>query len=217
MTKLQGQRVLVIGAAGFIGGRLVERLLFEEGAQVRAMVHNFSRAAYLGRLNVEIFQGDIADPQTVDKASEGCSIIVNCSYSSTGLLERDLAVNAEGIVNVLNAAVAKRVRRVVHISTASVMGPNPPDGADETFRCHPCGEMYSDTKLEGERRALNHHCRIGSPVVIVRPTVVYGPRAPSWTLGPIGRLRSGREILINGGSGLCNPVFIDKQQAVLYI
>jgi nucleoside-diphosphate-sugar epimerase len=124
--------------------------------------------------------------------------------------EKDLAVNAEGVVNVLNAARSNGIRRVVHISTASVMGPDPLDGADETWPCRPCGEMYSDTKLEGERRALEHHRRTGSPVVIVRPTVVYGPRAPSWTLGPIGRLRSGREILINNGNGLCNPVYIDN-------
>jgi nucleoside-diphosphate-sugar epimerase len=210
MTSLQGQRVLVIGATGFIGGRLVERLLFEEGACVRAMVHSFSRAAYLGRLDVEMVQGDVADPRAMNEASVGCSVVVNCSYSNSGAVENDLAVNAGGVINVLDAAIANGVRRVVHISTASVMGPNPSDGADETFPCRPCGETYSDTKLEGERRALEQHQRAGSPVVIVRPTVVYGPRAPSWTLGPIGRLRSGHEMLVDGGHGLCNPVYIDN-------
>ena len=209
MSRLAGERVLVIGAAGFIGGRLTERLLFEEGARVRAFVRNYASSSYLGRFDVEIVQGSVADRRAVAAACEGCSVVVNCSYSSKGILEADLAVNAEGVINVLDGAMGAGARRVVHISTVSVMGPNPPEGADETYPCSPTGEMYGDTKLAGERRAIEHHERTGSPIVVVRPTVVYGPRAASWTVGPISRIRSGEQLLI-GRNGICNPVFVDN-------
>jgi nucleoside-diphosphate-sugar epimerase len=76
-ATLRGNKVLVTGANGFIGGRLVERLLIECGAQPRVLLRNYSRAARIARFGfdrVEVVIGSLADPASLSRAVEGCSV-----------------------------------------------------------------------------------------------------------------------------------------------
>lgn len=211
MSMLRGAKVLVTGASGFIGGRLVDRLILEEGADVRALVRDFSHAAWLSRVPVEMIAGDVTDAAAVDRAVAGCTHVFHCAHSGVGIWDLDHAVNVTGTEALFRACVAHGVKRLVHLSTVAVMGPTPPDGADETFVCRKTGlDSYSDTKLEGEELALRYFREQHLPVVILRPTAVYGPRSPAWTLGPLARIRAGIERLINGGGGLAHPVHVDN-------
>src|SRR5439155_24367624 len=84
MTSLQGKRVLVTGATGFIGGRLIERLILEQGAEVVALVHQFRNASRLARFPLSMVGGDVTEAAVVKKAAEGCDAIVHCAVTFVG-------------------------------------------------------------------------------------------------------------------------------------
>ena len=208
ITPLTNATVLVTGATGFIGGRLAERLIVEHGARVRALVRNFGRAARLARFPIELVQGDLTDPASIDRAVAGCDYVFHCAYGSDGQDDSRRVVNAQGTRNVLEAALRHGVRRVVHTSTVTVYG-NTPDGPlDETAPRVKTGFAYGDSKIEAEETALGYVGR-GLSVAVVQPTVVYGPFGTTFTIKPLQLLKSGRVILVNGGDGLANLVYVD--------
>ncbi len=207
-TPFSDATVLVTGATGFIGGRLAERLVVEHGARVRALVRNFGRVARLARFPIELIHGDLCSPESIDRATAGCHYVFHCAYGSDGQDDARRVVNAQGTRNVLDAALRHRVRRVVHTSTVTVYG-NTPDGPlDETAPRVTTGFAYGDSKIEAEEAALGYVSR-GLSVAVVQPTVVYGPFGTTFTIKPLQLLKSGRVILINGGDGLANLVYVD--------
>lgn len=207
MSALEGTRVLVTGATGFIGGRLVERLVLAEGASVRALVSGYSRCARIARFPVELARADLLDRYAVEEAAAGCRVIFHCAYGSRGGAEERRRVNVEGTANVLAAAAAAGAR-VVHLSTQMVYGIVGEGEIDETMPRRPSGSSYADSKLEAEQRALRAAAD-GLPVTVLQPTAVYGPNAPVWTVGILERLQAGRVPLIADGEGICNAVYVD--------
>ena len=204
-----GKRILVTGATGFIGGRLTERLVLECGATVRALVSNFSNAARISRFSLEMVPGSVTSPVDVLKAAEGCDIIFHCAYGNRGTDEERRQVNVGGTENVLNAARQVKAARVVHVSTMIVYGTKVDGDLSELMPHSYSGSTYSDTKIDAEKLVLKYHQDHELPVVVIQPTAVYGPFAPSWTVNIIDNMKRQRMILINGGEGLANPVYID--------
>lgn len=203
-----GKRVLVTGGTGFIGGRLVERLVSELGADVRVLVRNYARATRVARFPVELRGGDLTDPQAVESAVEGCDYVFNCAYGNSGTPAQQRAVNVDGLENVLSAASGTGVRRVVHVSTVAVYGTPSTEILTEESPRPPASDPYASSKLESEQVAARHAAK-GVPVTVVQPTCVYGPFSPSWTIRILGDLKARRVLLVDGGSGLCNPVHVD--------
>ena len=129
----KGKRVLVTGAGGFIGSHLVERLV-ELGAQTRAFVHYnaLGKWGWLEGLPVaqdlEVFAGDVRDRDSVLEAVRGMEVVFHLaaliaipySYRAPGSYVR---TNVEGTLNILQAAGANGVEKVVHTSTSEVYGP----------------------------------------------------------------------------------------------
>jgi nucleoside-diphosphate-sugar epimerase len=209
VPKLAGARILVTGGTGFIGGRLVERLLLQHAVQVRVLVRNLAHAPRIACFPVELVQGDVTEPSDVRRAAEGCDLLYHCAYGNSGSPQARRMVNIGGTVNVLDAALHTDVKRVVYLSTRRVYG-NPEDGIlDESAPRLRSGNPYSDTKLEAEEIVLKYARTEGLPVTILQPTTVYGPYAPVWTLDVIERLKTEKVILVDGGGGLCNAVYID--------
>jgi len=179
------KKVLVTGAGGFIGSHLAEALT-KEGAEVRAMVH-YNGAGRWGWLDdsafsgdMEIYAGDIADPESVRRAMQGVDtafhlaalITIPYSYHAP---RSYLRTNVEGTMNVLQAARDLGTRRVVHTSTSEVYGTAKTVPIDED---HPLqGQSpYSASKIAADKVAESFFCAFETPVVTVRPFNTFGPR-----------------------------------------
>ncbi len=201
--------VLVTGATGFIGGRLVERLILEEGARVRVLLRDFAHAPRVARFPVEMIGGSVTDLDAVNRAAAGCDVIVHCAFGNSGTPEEKRAATIAGTEAVAEAARRAGVKRLVHLSTISVYG-LPGDGdLDETAPRRFCGDPYSDAKIEAECLVLACHEKHGLPVAVLQPTIVYGPLSGPWTLAPLHQLKHERVVLVDGGGGLCNAVYVD--------
>ncbi|OFW15505.1 MAG: hypothetical protein A3F70_12610 [Acidobacteria bacterium RIFCSPLOWO2_12_FULL_67_14] len=206
--ELAGASVLVIGAGGFIGGRLTERLVVECGARVRALVRAPMSAASVARFPVDIRIGDIANPPAVMAAARGCSHIFNCAKGTGPNAAKRRTVDVDAVRSVIEAA-RRASAMVVHVSTMAVYD-RPFDGDfDETTRPAPRGDPYTDGKLDGERLAVELGARWAVPVVVVQPGVVYGPGAGVYGVDIIEELTNGGVVLVDGGRGICNAVYID--------
>lgn len=181
------KRVLITGADGFIGSHLAEELV-KQDYQVRAFVlyNSFNTWGWLETLpneimgNVEVFTGDIRDPNGVKEAMKGCDavfhlaalIAIPFSYHSP---DTYVDTNIKGTLNVLQAARDLGTERVLVTSTSEVYGTAQYVPIDEK---HPYqGQSpYSATKIGADRLAESFYRSFDLPVSIVRPFNTYGPR-----------------------------------------
>lgn len=181
------EKVLVTGADGFIGSHLTE-LLVEKGYEVRAftLYNSFNTWGWLDTFpksvmdSVEVFAGDIRDPNGVREAMRGCRavfhlaalIAIPFSYHSP---DAYVDTNIKGTLNVLQAARDLGTERLLVTSTSEVYGTAQYVPIDEK---HPYqGQSpYSATKIGADRLAESFYRSFGLPVTIVRPFNTYGPR-----------------------------------------
>ena len=210
--EIRGFSALVTGASGFIGGRLAERLATEEGLRVRAMVRNAKRAERLRNLPLEIVIADLLDLPSLREAVDGCNLVFHCAalVRETGDRDEFFRINVKGTENILKVSSDTGVKKFIHFSSVAVCGMNPPDRTDETTPYQPCGNLYCDTKIAAEKAVWAAHQEARLPVVVIRPANVYGPNSNPWTIRPIKLVNSGQMMLVNGGTGICNYVYIDN-------
>jgi nucleoside-diphosphate-sugar epimerase len=205
---LRGRRVLVAGG-GFVGSRLAEILVADCAAEVVVAVRRPESIGRLAHLPCEVVVADVTDRARMADAMAGCDAVFNCAYGTSGSRRHRGFVNKEGTRRVLCAAGDAGVRRVVHLSTFMVYGRTAPGDITESAPRRRFGTGYADTKLAAERIALDLARRGKAPAVVLQPTNVYGPRAGVWAEDVVRKLLSGRIPLLDGGSGLCNHVYVD--------
>ncbi len=188
-------KVLVTGADGFIGSHLTEQLV-REGHQVKAFIfyNAFNSWGWLDSLpkeirdEIEIFPGDIRDPNGVRQAVKGAEMIFHLaaliaipfSYHSP---DSYVDTNIKGTLNVLQAARDLSAGRVLVTSTSEVYGTAQYVPIDEK---HPFqGQSpYSATKIGADRLAESFYRSFDLPVTIVRPFNTYGPRQSARAIIP---------------------------------
>ncbi len=210
--NLTGKQALITGTTGYIGQRLAERLVQEEGMQVRALVRTPSKAQRLAELGCEIVQGDITDPASLQRATIGCQLVFHAAawVSERGAKDEVWAVNVGGTQNVVNAALTAQVQRLVHVSSCAVYGSRQVFNIDETMPTRLSGNVYADSKVAAEEVVLRAYQQDHLPVVLARASQVYGLGSPQFTLRPVEMLRKGKLMLIDGGRHLCKPIYIDN-------
>jgi len=170
-------RVLVTGATGFTGGHLA-RALASGGYAVRAFVRDPAQAASFSDFpGIEPAVGTLEDRASLDRAVRGIDVVyhIAATYRQAGLPDaRYRAINATAVRSVIEAAAAAGAKRVVHCSTVGVHGDieHPPATEDAPLRP---GDVYQETKMEGEAVARAAAADTGLEVVIARPTGIYGP------------------------------------------
>jgi ornithine--oxo-acid transaminase len=207
----RGDVHLVTGATGFIGGHLVERLA-ADGKQVRCLVRPGSDTTRLETLGVELAPGALEDPRSVARAVEGCDKVVHCGamVSDWGTVEEIERTNVTGTRNLVQAAAAASVRRLVHVSTTDVYGYPGASGVEEGATAQGFRNWYAQTKLDGEREVLRAGRALGLETVVLRPATVWGPRSVS-VVGEIGgAIKGGYMLLVDQGRANAGLVYIDN-------
>ncbi len=201
--------IMITGATGFIGCRLAE-IAVERRIPVVALVRTWSHAARLARLPVRMVPGDILDLRSLREAVKGCDTVFHCAVDNGIGGRAHYRSSVHGTANVMQAALEARVDRVVHLSSVAVYSYRPgPDAASEDGRYRYSEDAYCNGKIDGEKVALRYARDRGLPVTILRPTIVYGPFG-AWTMIPINSILKGRMVLVDGGRGVCNCLYIDN-------
>lgn len=204
------RRALITGATGFIGGRLAE-VACEHQIPIVALVRTWSQAARLARLPVRMVQGDILDRESLGRAMKDCDVVFHCAVDWRWGAKANRQSSANGTRNVLQVALETGIARVVFLSSIAVFGRTPPrDIMTEEEPCPHTGDTYGDGKIDAEQIALRYHQRYGLQVTILRPTIVYGPYGRHFTVGIASAIREGRMVLVNGGTGICNCLYVDN-------
>ena len=174
-------RVVITGAAGFIGRAIVERLA-ARGDEVVALVRDPARAAHLTQKNVSLLVSDLSSVAQLPAQMKGADAVIHAAgMYEVGIKKaqrpRMLDANLGSTERVLDAAIAAGVRRIVYVSTANVFGDTHGSEPDESYQ-RDLNEgfvsYYDETKFRAHE-AAQKRAAAGAPLVIVMPGQVYGP------------------------------------------
>lgn len=224
--QLNGRRVLVTGAGGFIGGHLATRLV-EDGAEVRAFVRYNSRndrgtLEWHDRALVEqmdVVLGDLRDPESVRRAVEGVDWVMHVGaqiaipYSYVN--PRDFfETNVGGTLNVAQAALDLDVSRMVHVSTSEVYGTALTVPITEEHPIQP-QSPYSASKIGADALVESFHRSFGLPSVTVRPFNTYGPHQSARAIIPtiISQALAGERLRLGSLDPQRDLTFVDDTVA----
>ncbi len=204
---------LVTGANGFLGSAVV-RALLADGTAVRALVRPGSDRRNLEGLDVAIVDGDLTDRESLLRAAARCAAVfhVAADYRLWVADPRPMyGANVEGSVNVLEAAAAAGVERMVYTSSVAVLGINAdrtPADEDTPVRVDDMVGHYKRSKFLAEQAVRKRAEELGFPVVTVNPSTPIGPRDIKPT--PTGR------ILLDAAAGRM-PAFVDTGLNLVHV
>lgn len=211
---LEGKKLLVTGAAGFIGGALFKRLA-EYGLDVVGTVLHQEEAAELRGHGYHAEVLDLASEESWDHLLKGVDVVFNIAalFQETEQGESMYhKVNVDGTLKLVHTAQRCGVRRFVHCSTVGVHGDVKEIPCTEQSPYNPMDE-YHRTKLEGELTVLDFARGLPEDDMIVtvnRPAMVYGP-GDTRMLKLFSTIASGRFIMIGSGRVLAHLGYIDDQ------
>ena len=202
----------VTGGSGFVGGRLVRRLV-AEGAVVRALARSDASAEKVAVLGAEPVRGDLEDAGSLRAGAEGCEVAYHAAaeVSDWGTRADFVRANVTGTQHVLAATREAGVRRFVHVGTESaLMVGRPLVNVDETDALHPESPLhYPATKAMAER-AVRAASRDGFETVVVRPRLVWGKGDTTILPVLVEAVEKGRFSWVGGGRHLTSTAHIDN-------
>jgi len=205
-------RILVTGAHGMLGQALVRRLM-EFGEPLRLAVRRPPETPPGER--VQLVFGDLGDPDYVDRAVQGMDVVFHVGATMRGGVAEFASGTVWGTRNVVDACERHGVRRLVYVSSMSVLhnaGHLPEAPVTETFPYEPRGAMrglYTQTKLEAERTVLQAVEENRICAVVLRPGQIYGPGAEK--APPAGTIAvGGRWLVVGSGAHYVPLVYIEN-------
>jgi nucleoside-diphosphate-sugar epimerase len=207
--------VLVTGAPGWLGNRLVPELL-RTGREVRCLVLPGIDPAPLSR-DVEIVRGDVRDRAAVEAAAEGLEVMIHGVGVVHANRARDFyAINSVGTRQAVEGAVRAGVRRFLHVSSNSAAGFQPERDVLMTEDQLPLPESdYGKSKLQAERHVLAARDAGRLETVILRPCLYYGPGQPARMNRLFGMIEKGRVPIFGDGLALRSMTYVDDVARVL--
>jgi 2-alkyl-3-oxoalkanoate reductase len=197
-------RVAIVGASGFIGGRAAEMLVLRRWAKVTAVVRSYGSAVRIARLAHDFKIADALSEDQLTEAFTGCDFVFLATVGD----ERTI-IEGPGVA--ARAARRAGVKRIVYLSSGMVYGFAPPHGADDESPPNvdqPWG--YNRRKALAERTIPELRKRLGVDIVVLRPTIVYGPRSAQFTVQLARQILAGEAYLVEDGRGVCNAVYVDN-------
>jgi dTDP-glucose 4,6-dehydratase len=217
--KLNGQKVLVTGAGGFIGSHLVERLQLMDCAVSAFVRYNSAASAghldRLARKDIAVFRGEITEYDSVREAMRGqaavfhLAALIGIPYSYVHP-SQTFETNALGTLNVLLAARELSTERVVITSTSEVYGSARYAPIDED---HPLQAQspYSASKIAADKLAESFYRAFGTPVATARPFNTFGPRQSARAVIPtiIAQALRGDQIRLGSTSPTRDLTFVE--------
>lgn len=193
--------ILIAGSTGYIGRHLVRRLV-EQGERPRCLVRDAKKAArLLPGERIEIVQGDITQPETLDEAVRGIETIVHAAFITADRKEspgnRYNVTNVQGTTHLVRAAEAAGVRRMIEISGLGTRGDKPGSYMQGRYLAE---QILKESKLDW---------------TIIQPSVLFGKDAP-FIKGLTDLIRTSPVVpLIGGGKILFQPIHVEDVVSVI--
>jgi 2-alkyl-3-oxoalkanoate reductase len=212
LRRLTRASVLVTGAGGFLGRRLVERLL-GTGENVRVLVRRRA-PEWEAESRIQVVCGDLGDPRIVDHAVEGVDTVFHVGAAMKGGAADFERGTIWGTRNVIESCLRHNVKRLVYVSSLSVLdhaGRNPKALVNESAPYEPSPELrgvYTQTKLQAERMVIDAVRENRLPAVILRPGQIFG--AATEEVAPSGTIAiAGKWLVVGAGNRRLPLVFVE--------
>ena len=197
-----GVSALVSGATGFLGGRLAVALN-DQGYRVRALARLTSDVSHLAARGIGIVTGDLADEDSLSRAACGQHVVFHTAgkVGDWGAAEQFHEANVEGTARVIAACRRNHVRRLVYVSSLTVLGlaRNGARVDEETPVTARAADPYTASKIAAEQLVRRAHGEDGLETVVVRPGVIWGPGDATFLPRFAELLRRERMVLVAGG------------------
>jgi len=203
--------LLVTGATGLVGSHVVEQAV-QRGCRVRALVRPNANVELLRGWNVELAEGDLDQPESLNAACAGATIVVHCAakIGDWGPTEEYRRINVTGTQALLNAALATgTLKRWIQISSLGVYEGKDHFGTNELTAPSTKGiDGYTLTKVESESLVCGSIRDRKLPAVVLRPGFIYGPRDRTVLPRLIERLQSGKFAFLGSPDKLMNNTYV---------
>jgi nucleoside-diphosphate-sugar epimerase len=206
------KNAFVTGGSGFIGGRLIDRLV-SEGWSVRALARSPSAGEKVRKLGADPVAGDLERSDALRAGADGCAYAFHAAahlgeWGSRAEFER---INVEGTRNVLNSCREAGVRRFVHVGTeAALLAGRPLVNVNEDAPLRPDSKApYAATKAMAEQ-AVRESNGDGFETVVVRPRLVWGRGDTTILPNLISAIEHGRFAWIGGGRHRTSTTHVDN-------
>jgi 2-alkyl-3-oxoalkanoate reductase len=206
-------KVLVTGGTGFLGRNVVRRLL-TDGDEVRVLARNPGAATDLAKEGAEIVSGDLRQGRTVISACDGVDAVIHTAALSApwGRKREFLVNNVVGTRHVLTGCKTHQVRRLIYISSPSVVftGQDQVDLADDAPYPTRFVSMYSATKAIAEKMVSRAVTEDGLSAINLRPKAIFGPGDTSLLPRLIAAARVGRLPQIGDGTNRVDLTYVEN-------
>jgi len=206
------RNVFVTGGSGFIGGRLIRRLV-ADGDSVRALARSDAAAARVAELGAQPVRGELGDTASIHNGATGCELAFHAAATVVDWGPRELFMqgNVDGTRSALEGCREAGVRRFVHVGTeAALLAGKPLHQVNEDGLLRPDSKAdYASTKALGERLVRGAN-RGRFETVVVRPRLVWGPGDTTILPGVAEAVRSKQFLWVDGGRHLTSTTHVDN-------
>jgi nucleoside-diphosphate-sugar epimerase len=208
---LTNKTLLITGIGSFIGLRTTEMAL-AQGMNVRGLEKSAEAAQQAEARGAQVVIGQTTDDAALVRACEGVDLVFHTEsvIEATGDLEYFRAVNVGGTIQTAQAAKQAGVQAFVHLSSVMVYGFDYAHQVAEDGALKGENNPFCQTKIESETEIFKFNDPPQFGVIVIRAGDIYGPGAEVWVMRPLKLMQQKKFVLVNGGRGIINHVYIDN-------